>query len=189
VISDGINSLQITRFTQEFQKIPERTWILLTSYNFSINRPKHKISIAKRNPVDPNLIDMSFSEFQTKNIDPDMPIPDDSDCVNLTDLLNIRTLLKKITEMTPHDSFCPKKPNNLANIEDSDDVLLGKRNFPDESMAGQSVSMDPVKVAHLENDSTRKSFENQKRPKVQEPMNDYDAHGLVFDDEISLGSL
>jgi hypothetical protein len=92
VISDGINSLQITRFTQEFEKIPERTWILLTSYNFSINRPKQKISIGRRNPIDPNLIDISFSEFQTKNIDPDMPIPDDSDCVNLTDLLNIRTL-------------------------------------------------------------------------------------------------
>jgi hypothetical protein len=91
--------------------------------------------------------------------------------------------------MTPHESFCAKKPDKLANIEDSDDVLLGKRNFPDESMAGQSVSLDPVKVAHLHNDSTRKSFENQKRPKVQEPMNDYIANGLVFDDEISLGSL
>jgi hypothetical protein len=91
VISDGINSLQITQFTQEFQKIPERTWILLTSYNFSIIRPKQKISIGRRNPVDTNLIDISLSEFQTKNIAPDMPIPDDSDCVNLGDLLNIRT--------------------------------------------------------------------------------------------------
>ena len=56
-------------------------------------------------------------------------------------------------------------------------------------MAGQSVSLDPLRGGDLQNDSTRKNFENQKRPNVQEPMNDYDAHGLVFDDEISLGSL
>ena len=91
--------------------------------------------------------------------------------------------------MTPHDSFCAKKPDTLADIEDSDDVLLGKRNFVDDSMAGQSVSLDPLRGGDLQNDSTRKNFENQKRPNVQEPMNDYDAHGLVFDDEISLGSL